>query len=258
MFNESTAPVAPVSLAYRGGGPFRRRPRNTSSWFPSGTAALRLSLLIVLALGSVGCGGGGVWVYVDNGGDEPMVVTVDGHEEATVAPGQCEKIVCQPGERQLQIRCGANVLFEGAKNLPESDSIGVSRRYLFNPDNRNRYRTYVVKYGSSPFEGLFKAREDSLSGTPQSQIHSVYKKLAAEPQLLPPDAWFEVPRGAYVLQDAPQVVVTRGYTERRTVLARVDPKDYAFIAAARENKNPSEDDLDDLAEVVERVLDATP
>src|SRR5262249_52288371 len=123
---------------------------------------------------------------------------------------------------------------------------------------RNRYRTYVVKYGSSPFEGLFKFREEGSSGTPQSQIRAAYKKLAAEPELLPPDAWFEVPRGAYVLQDAPQFVVTRGYTERRTVLAHVDPKDYAFIMAARENKDPSEDDLDELAEIVERVFDSTP
>src|SRR5262245_6371379 len=88
-----------------------------------GLGILRLVPVILLALGSVGCGSGGVWVYLDNAGEGPMVVSVDGKEEITVAPDDCQKIVCQPGERHFKVRCGDKVLFEGTKDLPVSDSI---------------------------------------------------------------------------------------------------------------------------------------
>jgi hypothetical protein len=47
--------------------------------------------------------------------------------------------------------------------------------------------------------------------------------------------------------------MTRGYTERRTVLTRVDAQDYAFLEGGLKNKNPSENNLRAMAAVVDRV-----
>jgi hypothetical protein len=227
----------------------------------SGRLALRLLLaLCVVLVGVVGLlsTGRDVWIYVDNGGSERMVVTLDGKEEASIAPGEFALIKCQPGEKRIQVQCGDKVLFDGVKDLQLSDALGASRRYLFNPDNRNRYLTYTVKYGSSPLEGLFTTAEDDLPDNRQSTTRADYQKLAAEVDLLPPDAWFEVPAGAYVLTPAPEFVTTSAYTEKRTVLTRVNPGDYTFLAAAREKQDPTEEDLDVLDEVLERVLGAQP
>src|SRR5438876_8567153 len=122
MFHETTTSVASLCSSDLGRG--RRR----------GNGALRLGLLLGLFLGSVGCGSSDVWVYVDNAADKPMVVTVDGKEEATVEPGDFETLKCQPGERRIHVQCGDKILFDDTKDLQKSDTLGASRRYLFNPD----------------------------------------------------------------------------------------------------------------------------
>ena len=72
---------------------------------------------MILGIGVVGLylSGGGVSIYVDNGGEEPMIVTIDGKEETTIAPGQCAKIACPPGEKRLQVRCAQKILFDDIK-----------------------------------------------------------------------------------------------------------------------------------------------
>ncbi len=239
------------------------RKSTTISHRPAGSGKAGLYLLfvaVVVGIGVVGLlnSGKDVWVYVDNGGTEPMVVSLDQKEVVTIPPGQCDKIVCQPGEHRLTIRCGEKVLFDEVKNLEKSDKIGVGRRYFFNPDNRNRYRTYVVQYGTSPLEGLLNFKDDGPPADKKNRIRVVYEKLAAELKLLPPDPWFEAPAGAYVLTDPPAFVTTRGFTERRTVMTRVDPKDYDFIIKARANKDPTETDLAALEEVIDRLYDSEP
>jgi hypothetical protein len=224
--------------------------------FLRGHIALRLGLLVGLALGSVGCASNDVWIYVDNAGTAPMVVTLDGKEEATIEPGDFETFKCQPGERRIHIQCGDKVLFDDTKDLQKSDQLGVARRYLFNPDNRNHYATYSVKYGSSRLDGLFD--QVALAADRQGQLRYAHKKLLTEVTPLPSGGWFEIPRGAYVLTPPPEFVTTRGTTERRTVLTRIDPKDHAFLEAARKNANPSEKDVEALTEVVDRVLDSEP
>jgi hypothetical protein len=218
---------------------------------------LALAVVSVGVVGLLSCGRD-VWIYVDNGGSEPMTVTVDGKEEAIIAPGEFALIKCQPGEKQIEVRCGDKVLFDAVKDLQKSDTLGVSRRYLFNPDNRNRYLTYTVQYGTSPLEGLFSEDEDQLPENRRSAVRAAYQQMAAQVELLPPDSWFEVPNGAYVLTPAPEFVTTSSYTEKRKVLTRVDPADYAFLAAAHEKKDPTEEDLGALDEVLERVLGGEP
>jgi hypothetical protein len=219
-----------------------------------------LGLAVIVTVGVVGLhmSGGNVWIYIDNGSQEPMVVSLDGKEEATVAPGCFETIKCTPGETRLVVRSGDQVLFDGIKDLQKPDKIATNRRYFFNPDNRNRYRTFIAKYGTSPVEGLFGPDDEAPPGGQRDAVRFVYDKIAAEPELLPPEPWFEIPDGAYVLTPAPECVTTKGFTERRVILARVDPKDYSFIERARKNKNPTENDLKALTEVVDRILESEP
>ena len=223
---------------------------------------VRVGLMMGLVCGGAGCGvlgpDGNVWVYIDNAGKKPMVVAVDGNEEVTIASGEFEKLTLPPGEKRFHIQCGDKVVFDGTKDLQTSEHVGVGRRYLFNPDNRHRYVTYEVKYGSSPVEGLVKSWLEGPPEDRQSARRSAYKKIAAQVKLLPADPWFEVPGGAYVLTPPPEVVMTRGYTERRTVMARVARKDFKFLESAAKNANPTEEDLDELEEVVERILSSDP
>jgi hypothetical protein len=244
-------------LSYRRSRP---EPRNLYGSFLFSLRARLLFTAVLVGIGIVGlymCGGG-VTIYVDNGGKEPMVVTVDDKEAATIAPGEFAKIDCQPGEKHFLVRCGQETLFDGIKDLKKPEKLASNRRYFFNPDNRNRYRTYTVKYGSSPLEGLIQFERGTPVGEHRRAIRDACRELAAEAKLLPPDPWFEVLDGAHVLTKAPEYVSTKRFTETRTVMTRVDPQDYALIIRARENKDPSEDDLKALIEVVDRVLESEP
>jgi hypothetical protein len=253
---QSLAPAQDLAPSYR----FRREPQ---SLFGSVPFAMRLRLLlgaIVIVTACIGLylSGGGITIYVDNGSKEPMIVAVDGKEEPPIAPGQFATINCQPGERRLQVRCGQEILFDGIKNLEKPDKLATNRRYFFNPDNRNRYRTYTIQYGSSPLGGLVHVERDTPSADRRTAVRAAYRDLLEQAKLLPPDPWFEVPQGAYVLMKAPECVTTRRFTETRMVMTRVQPDDYAFIVKACENKEPSEDDLEALFRVVDRVLESEP
>jgi hypothetical protein len=225
---------------------------NESATFVSSQVyrCLRVGVLIGLVFGCVGCGSNEVWIWVDNAANKPLVVTMDGKVEATVEPGQFQIVKCQPGERQLDVQCGDKVVFAGSQTFEKP------ARFLFNPDKRNRYVTFAVKYGSSPFEGM--TEQIIAAADRQKQIRYKYQQLAAEVTPLPSSGWFEITDASYVLTSPPEVVTTRGFTERRTVLTRVDPKDHAALEAARQNTNPSEKDLQALSELVERVLDTVP
>jgi hypothetical protein len=225
------------------------------------TRAVAYALMMTLTLGAAGCGCGAsnvVWVYVDNAEKKPMVVMLDGKEVATIEPGTFAKFECEPGRKQLKAMCGDNVIFDETKDLKKSDQFGVSRRYFFNPDNRKRYVTYVVKYGSSPFDGLVQAALEDASGNQRSAIEAAHQELLKQYEVMPDVEWFEVPAGALVLERPPDVVMTRGHTERRIVLTHVSAKDYAFLEAAKIKANPTVRDLEKLEEVVERLLDSEP
>jgi hypothetical protein len=237
----------------------RRPPRSGRLFWRLGLVSRLVLMLVVVSVAGVGLltTGRDVWIYVDNGGSAPMVVTIDG-KAATIDPGAFVLIKCQPGEKQIQVRSGDKVLFDGVKDLQKSDKLATSRRYLFNPDGRNRYLTYTVHYGTDPLEVLFGSKEDKLPEDQRAAVRAAYQQMAGQVELLPADPWFEVPSGAYVLTPAPASVTTSSYTEQRTVLARVEPKDYAFLAAARDKQDPTEEDLDALGEVLDRVFDGQP
>lgn len=215
-----------------------------------------LGLMLVLLCGSAGGGGGGgdIWVYVDNGGSKPMVVSVDGKEAATIPAGKFAKLECPAGERKLRVESGGSVLYTGTKDLKASEKFLVGRRYFFNPDSHHRYLVYTVKYGSSPFEGVLKS---ALVGSPSdrdSALRMAHRELEMLFKLMPASSWFEVPDRALVLQPPPEYVTTKGYSATRTVLTRVEGKDYDFLEAARNKAKPSESDVRALADVLKKVM----
>ncbi len=207
-----------------------------------------LALLVALAFTGAGCSDQAT-IYIDNGSPLPMVASVDGAQGVTIAPGTFASIACPPGERRIEVRCGEDVVFHGMKDV---QAYGT---YLFNPDDRNRYWTYSVKYGSSRLEGVVEA----AVGDPRSETQKAYQALLAEVQLLPSSPWVEVPDGVrHVLREPPEAVLTKRQMEKHKVLWRIDPSDYAKIEAAGRNQDPTEDDLTDLEEVVERVFASAP
>jgi hypothetical protein len=215
---------------------------------PRGARGVLLSLAVLLACGGAGCSmlgpDGNARIFIDNGSTEPMIVTVEGQEETTIAPGQFTKLTWSPGERRLHVRCGGRVLFDDTKTLE-------GRAYLFNPDNQNRYLVYTVKYGGNRLAELFQR---GMAGDRQAQIRAAYQKLAKEVELLPSSPWCEMPSVQYILEKPPEFVVTRaGSTEKRKVLTRIGHKDYALLKTALAIEKPSEDDLEDLADLVDRV-----
>jgi hypothetical protein len=213
-----------------------------------------LALLAALVCAGTGCSNEAV-IWVDNGGDEPMVLTIDGQKSLTVAPGTYERFNCAPGQHRFHVQAGGDVLFDEVKTIEEPKVVGCGRKYVFNPDNRNRYRTYEVQYGENMFEGLFDTSEEEPEPeNREAAIRQAYQEACQAPELLPPDPWFEIAGVDHVFTPEPEFVVTRSGSQKLQVLTRVDPADYEFIAQARQKGNATEDELVALIQVVMRVL----
>jgi hypothetical protein len=213
---------------------------------------------LVLAAAMVSAGAGcsnEASIWVDNGSDQPMVVTVDGTKSLTVAPGTYERFTCEPGQHRFHVRTADEVLFDEVKTIEEPKVVGMGRRYLFNPDNRNRYRTYTVQYGENMFEGLFETSDEAPDPENEAEaIRQAYREASEAPELLPAEPWTEIAGIQHILTAEPEFVVTRTGSEKRRVLTRVEPEDYDVIVASRKNQNPTEADLIELMQVVMRVL----
>jgi hypothetical protein len=96
---------------------------------------VRTCLIATLLAVSAGCNlqPRDVWVYVDNAGQRPLVVTVDDQLAATIAAGEVTKLSFPPGEHRFHIASGDEVVCDLVRNLEPSKQIGVCRKYLFNP-----------------------------------------------------------------------------------------------------------------------------
>jgi hypothetical protein len=195
-----------------------------------------------------------VWVYIDNAGNEPMVVTVDGKEAATIQPGKVAKLQYPPGDYRFHIRCGDEVLCDLDRKLEKSDRFGVARKYLFNPDKNNRYQTYEAKYGSSRLGNVMEAGLLNFQKDPKARAQYLYKQLLKEIKLIPTDAWNDVTGIDYVLTAPPNVMYTRGGTARCTVLDRIQIEDYEELTEAARKTDPTQDDVDTLGELIDDIL----
>jgi hypothetical protein len=195
-----------------------------------------------------------VWVYIDNVGHKPLEVTVDGQPAAKVAPGQFAKLVYPSGEHKLLIKAGDQVLCDLVRNLAQSDRIGVTRKYLFNPDKLTRYQTYEVKYGVNRLDGVMQAGLLSYQKDPQLKRQYIYRQLLKEIKLVPSDAWNDVTEFDYVLTAPPNHIITKG-TTRRTVLSRIGPRFAERMERMAKIDTPTDEDIDSLNALIDEMLD---
>ena len=194
-----------------------------------------------------------VWVYVDNSGNEPMTISVDGKEQMTVPPGEVAELKLPPGHHQFLIRTEVETVCDLARNLEASDRFGVARKYLFDPLKNNRYQRYVAQYGDSVIGDLMEASLFSMQKDPKTQREYIYKQLLKEVELIPTDAWNDVSGVDYVLEAPPDEIYTDGM-EKRQVIDRIDADFYERISAAKEVKSPTDEDLESLGDLLDEVL----
>jgi hypothetical protein len=212
---------------------------------------------VVLAFSTLGCGlsPNHVWVYIDNAGDEPLVVSVDGKEAATIAAGECGELKYAPGEYRFVIKRGSETLCDLSRKLEKSDKFGSVRKYLFNPDKLNVYAHYEVKYGGSRLDGVMEASLLKFQKDEQIKNKYIYGKLLKEIQLVPTDAWNDITGVEYVLTAPPETMLTRsGSSQRVTVLDHIDRDAYDRLAAAAKVESPTQNDIDSLDELIEDIL----
>ena len=212
-------------------------------------------LVLTVTAFAAGCGlkPRDVWIYVDNAGQRPIVVTVDEELAATIAPGEVTKLIYPPGEHRFHIANGDEVICDLVKNLEPSSRIGVCRKYLFNPDKNNRYQIYQAKYGVNRLEGVMEAGVLKYQKDPQIKWQYVYKQLLKEVKLVPPDPWNDVTGIDYVLTPPPDHVYTNG-AARRTVLDRLQPRLYAMYERMTKIEKPTEEDIDSLDMLIDEML----
>jgi hypothetical protein len=197
-----------------------------------------------------------VSIYVDNGDAGPLTVSIDGGEPTIIPPGTFVVVPCRSGDRHVLVKKrGGETVLDQVKHFDKSAKKGVGK-YLLNPGETHRYRTYEVEYGMS-FQVPNFGFDLPGVGDGDAWVKSKYEEVANKPKLLPPGPWADVGNCHFILVKEPEKI--EGFIhETRTVLARVDKKDYAFIQEARRKTEPTAADLDALIEVVNRVLQSTP
>lgn len=227
------------------------RSRTTGIW----NRVIGAASLAAIAVGLAGCNlkPRDVCVYVDNAGNEPLVITVDDQPAVKAPPGDVAKVELPPGEHRFLIKCGDEVLCDLVRKLEPSDRFGVTRKYLFNPDKLTRYQAYEAKYGENRFAGVMQASLLAYQKDPVIKRKYVYQQLLKEVKLVPSDAWNDVTGTDYVLTPPPQSVRTKG-TARRTVISRVKPRLYEMMQRMAKIEQPSEEDVDSLDELLDEMF----
>jgi hypothetical protein len=218
--------------------------------------ALRLTLVLALLLVIGGCNlqPAAVWVYVDNTGDEPVVVWIDGQQAGEIAAGKCDVVKCQPGEHEITVKSGDVELLQGKHELKSSEQFMNVHRYVLDPRGQTRYAVYKAEYGDNPFKGMFRSAVMKAGKSPINETQLAYMDLLKQVQELPADNLVDVEYTQYILTDPPESVTTKGSSAQRTVLTRIDPEDHAFLRGARQVKDPTIEDVEALADVVKRIM----
>ena len=218
--------------------------RRTSTW-----------ALIAAALTVSGCNlpPMDVFVYVDNSGNQPMVILVDGVEAMNVPAGEVAELALKPGEHQFLIRAGDETVCDLTRNVEASDKFGMRRKYLFDPLKNNRYQTYVIQYGDSVVGDLLESSLFGMQKDPNAQRQYVYKQLLKLVELVPTDAWNDISGVEYVLEAPPEEIYADGM-EKHKALSRIDHDLYERLAAAKNKQNLTDEDLEVLMELVGEVL----
>ena len=213
-----------------------------------------LAMPVLLLCGGCNSSPADVWIYVDNTGEDPVVVWIDGKQAGQVAGEDCEVVKCQPGEHEVIVKRGDAVLHQGKHELKPSEQFMNVRRYILDPRGETRYAVYKAEYGSNPFKGMFRSAVMGAGKSPVSKTQLAYMDLLKQVNELPAGPLVDAEYTQYMLTDPPESVTTKGSSAQRTVLSRIDPQDHAFLRAARQVKDPTLEDVEALAEVVKRIL----
>ena len=232
-------------------------PQTTRRGFLRGLAGISSAALLA------GCGleSKRVLIFFDNGRQDSMEVTLGNQPPVTIPPGEFGRLVCETGINQVKVTCRGETLYESFRDFPQDSK----KRFLFNPDGNNRYRIYKVHYGSASSRRL--ARDImNLSGLDQAQENRVATMTRAEVQkellkevgtLQPPSPWLEIGHIDHYFEPAPRHIIKGKYgSSDRTVLARLSIDDYEVLESALKNSDPSDDDLNHLVDVIERLDEA--
>jgi len=215
------------------------------------------SLALALAWMAGGCSlpPMNAWVYVDNSTDQPLVVTVDGKEAATVAAGEFAKLEYPPGEYHFVVKSGDKVVLDEKKKLEESDKFAACRKYLLNPDLETRYQIYVLQYGESRLGSAMESGLLGMQKDPKVRNQYLYRKLLKEITLLPRGAWSDVTETDFVLDIPPESVRSPTAIAKKKVLARIDKDDYARLDLAAQEEHPTAKDVKALANLLDEIVE---
>ena len=146
-----------------------------------------------------------VEITVDNAGTGPLTVFLDGSEALTVPSNTAKKLSWRSGRRHIIVKRGAETVFDETEDLQGGRH--VPRKYLLNPEARNRYWVRTVHYGL-----------DLPS----------FEQIADQIELAPVGPWVDV-NPDLVLEPPPKEVKAT-VMDSRKVLSRISAADYDLIA----------------------------
>ena len=213
------------------------------------------ALLLVVLTAGCSLPDTAVWLYVDNTGNDELVVTVDGKNETRVAAGEVESVRgLYPGEHQIVIRRGDEVVYDEKKAFKPTEIFGSVRKFLVNPDGEQRYAIYTAEYGHNPFKGSTRSIVGGLMGQMPTETQFDFHDLKKAVTPLPAERFVDLGNTEYILTDPPDSVRTSSTSAQRTVVTRVEQGDHKKLLVARDNLEPTRADVKRLQEVCERVM----
>ncbi len=216
-------------------------------------------------------------LYLDNISDQPMVVSIDGNEMATVAAGETDNFTVPLGEHVVSVAQAGETTFEQMHNF----EYAVPRTqpcFILNTDDDLRYCRTVIVYGNddlsqSMASGLTSmiakaASRKAVGDDPEAQKKWIeeqtrkqeFKQVMNQMSVFGEESISRFGRCTYFLTPLPSVVVGSKYSrsERRSVVVRIPAGMYNEIDALSKLEMPTEDDLDRayaLKQQVVRIVD---
>ncbi len=237
------------------------------------------AFLIPLALVALGVGGykayqrwfaANVWIYVDNTGDRPVTVRLDGVVKATVAPGTFAVVKCREGSLHINVKRETETLFDETKELSASKDEKPSK-YLLNPEAAGRYHTHSVQYGVAfmpwglnnlrqPVERFRPLIANDANLFPAMNEDAIKNELFwacshAGVKLLEPTVWQDISQFDVVLERAPRQI-EGNITGKQEVFARLSKADYDAITMIQSNQQMTKPELANAVRAMEHILDA--
>jgi hypothetical protein len=264
-------------VAVPGAAPSSAPPlRTRRTWNPLFVRGLVTVVVIVVVL--LGVGGylayqrwfaSNVSIYVDNTGDQPLTVRLDGSDRATVAPGTFAVVGCRDGSHRIEAVRGGTTVFDETKELSRPTQNKPSQ-YLLNPDDTGRYHTHSVQYGAAfmpwglsnlrpivaRFRPLIADDANLFPGLREEQVqHDLFWACNHDLSLVQPAAWHDISKYDIVLERAPKQIKGE-ITGTQEVFARMSKADYASFKTLAGSDKMTKQQLADVVRALERVLDA--